>query len=156
MPRLICKSGGDSEVFFDLRLGVNKLGRLPGNHFQVEHATVSSTHCEITWLDGGIVVRDCNSTNGTFIDDVQISEEWFEIYTPADELHAVSSALVNKGLTVAEAELSEVPKNEIELAPKETVQVMGVIEALEELDDVQQVYSGLSISDEAMAELEAA
>ena len=89
-------------------------------------------------------------------DDVQISEEWFEIYTPADELHAVSSALVNKGLTVAEAELSEVPKNEIELSPKETVQVMGVIEALEELDDVQQVYSGLSISDEAMAELEAA
>jgi YebC/PmpR family DNA-binding regulatory protein len=89
-------------------------------------------------------------------DDVQISEEWFEIYTPADELHAVSSALVNKGLTVAEAELSEVPKTEIELAPKETVQVMGVIEALEELDDVQQVYSGLSISDEAMAELEAA
>ena len=74
MPRLICKSGGDSEVFFDLRLGVNKLGRLPGNHFQVEHATVSSSHCEITWLDGGIVVRDCNSTNGTFIDDVQISE----------------------------------------------------------------------------------
>jgi len=89
-------------------------------------------------------------------DDVQISEEWFEIYTPADELHAVSSALVNKGLTIAEAELSEVPKNEIELSPKETVQVMGVIEALEELDDVQQVYSGLSISDEAMAELEAA
>ncbi len=89
-------------------------------------------------------------------DDVQISEEWFEIYTPADELHAVSSALANKGLTIAEAELSEVPKNEIELAPKETVQVMGVIEALEEVDDVQQVYSGLSISDEAMAELEAA
>ena len=89
-------------------------------------------------------------------DDVQISEEWFEIYTPADELHAVSSALVNKGLTIAEAELSEVPKNEIELSPKETVQVMGVIEALEELDDVEQVYSGLNISDEAMAELEAA
>ena len=89
-------------------------------------------------------------------DDVQISEEWFEIYTPADELHAVSSALVNKGLTIAEAELSQVPKNEIELGSKETVQVMGVIEALEELDDVQQVYSGLNISDEAMAELEAA
>jgi transcriptional/translational regulatory protein YebC/TACO1 len=33
---------------------------------------------------------------------------------------------------------------------------MGVIEALEELDDVDQVYSGLSISDEALAELETA
>lgn len=89
-------------------------------------------------------------------DDVQISEEWFEIYTPADELHAVSNALSGNGLTVAEAELSYIPKNEIELDPKETVQVMGVIEALEEQDDVEQVYSGLHISDEAMAALEAA
>lgn len=89
-------------------------------------------------------------------DDVQIGDEWFEIYTPADELHAVAMTLTNNGLTIAESELSEVPKNEIELGPKDTVQVMGVIEALEELDDVQQVYSGLSISDEALAELETA
>ncbi|MCK6624791.1 MAG: YebC/PmpR family DNA-binding transcriptional regulator [Anaerolineae bacterium] len=89
-------------------------------------------------------------------DDVQISDELFEIYTPADELHAVSSALSNSGLTIAEAELSYIPKNEIELDPKETVQVMSVIEALEEQDDVEQVYSGLHLSDEAMAALEAA
>jgi YebC/PmpR family DNA-binding regulatory protein len=89
-------------------------------------------------------------------DDVQISEEWFEIYTSADELHAVQAALAKSGLIIAEAELSEVPKNEIELDHKDTVQVMGLIEALEELDDVQQVYSGLAISDEAIAELEAA
>ncbi len=89
-------------------------------------------------------------------DDVQISDEWFEIYTPADELHAVSSALSENGLTVAESELSYIPKNEIELDTKETVQIMGVIEALEEQDDVEQVYSGLHISDEAMAALEAA
>lgn len=89
-------------------------------------------------------------------DDVQISDEWFEIYTPADELHAVSIALSENGLTVSESELSYIPKNEIELDTKETVQIMGVIEALEEQDDVEQVYSGLHISDEAMAALEAA
>ncbi len=89
-------------------------------------------------------------------DDVQISEDWFEIYTAPDALHAISVALTKGGLTIAEAELSEVPKNEIELSSKDTLQVMGVIEALEELDDVQQVYSGLAISEEALAELEAA
>ncbi len=89
-------------------------------------------------------------------DDVQIGEEMFEIYTPADALHAISTTLSENGLTVAEAELSEVAKNEIELSPKETVQVMAVVEALEELDDIQEVFSGLHISDEAMAELEAA
>ena len=89
-------------------------------------------------------------------DDVEFGEDFFEIYTPATELHAVTKALADSGLTIADSELSEVPKNEMELDQKETLQVMAVIEALEELDDVQQVYSGLSISDEALAELEAA
>jgi YebC/PmpR family DNA-binding regulatory protein len=89
-------------------------------------------------------------------EDVEISEDLFEIYTLPDQLHAVSTSLTDQGLEIDEAELTPFPKNEIELGHKETVQVMGVIEALEELDDVQQVYSGLSISDEAIAELTAA
>ena len=42
-----------------------------------------------------------------------------------------------------------------ELADKDTKQVMNIIESLEEIDDVQQVYSGLHISDEVMAEMAA-
>ena len=87
-------------------------------------------------------------------DDVEISDEVIEIYTTPDTLHVVSKALVDNGLNVADAELAPIPKNEIELDPKETMQVMGIIEALDDLDDVQQVYSGLHLSDEAMAELE--
>jgi len=87
-------------------------------------------------------------------DDVEISDEVIEIYTTPDTLHLVSNALVDNGLNVADAELAPIPKNEIELDPKETMQVMGIIEALDDLDDVQQVYSGLHLSDEAMAELE--
>lgn len=88
-------------------------------------------------------------------EDVEISDEVFEIYTLPDQLHTVTAFLARNGLTIAEAELAPIPKNEIELGHKETVQVMGVIEALEELDDVEQVYSGLGISDAAIAELEA-
>ena len=89
-------------------------------------------------------------------EDVEISDDVFEIYTAATDLHTVSTALVDGGLTVADAELSQIPQNEIELGQKETVQVMSLIEALEDVDDVQRVYSGLSISDAAIAELEAA
>jgi YebC/PmpR family DNA-binding regulatory protein len=88
--------------------------------------------------------------------DVEINNDSFEIYTAAADLHAVATALADAGLKASEASLSQVPKNEIELGTKEAVQVMGVIEALEELDDVQQVYSALSISDAAIAEMEAA
>ena len=47
-----------------------------------------------------------------------------------------------------------VPNQEMELSKDETLQVMRCIESLEELDDVQNVYSNLHISDEVMAALE--
>ncbi|MEM7346141.1 MAG: YebC/PmpR family DNA-binding transcriptional regulator [Chloroflexota bacterium] len=89
-------------------------------------------------------------------EDVEISNEIFEIYTTPDQLHVVSNGLADNDLVISDAELSMIPKNEIEIGPQETIQVMGLIEALEELDDVDQVYSGLSISDEAIAEMEGA
>ncbi len=88
-------------------------------------------------------------------DDVEISDDVFEVYTEAGDLHTVNTALAEAGLNVSEAELSQFPKNEIELGKKETLQVMNIVETLEDLDDVQQVYSGLSITDEALAELAA-
>ncbi len=48
------------------------------------------------------------------------------------------------------------PTNEVELNPDATIQVLKLIEALEELDDVQDVFHSLRISDEALAQLEAA
>ncbi len=87
-------------------------------------------------------------------DDIETGDELFEIYTSPDMLHVVSAAIVDNGLSIDEAELAPIPNNEIEVGHKETLQALGVIEALEELDDVQQVYSGLHISEAAMAELE--
>jgi YebC/PmpR family DNA-binding regulatory protein len=86
-------------------------------------------------------------------DDVQISEEWFEVYTEPDQLHAVAGVLSNNGLKIDEAELAPIPNNEIEIGPKETKQVMAIIESLEEIEYVQQVYSGLHVSDAVIAEM---
>ncbi len=48
------------------------------------------------------------------------------------------------------------PNNTIELPVDQTLQVMRVIEAVEDLDDVQQVFSNLHVSDEAVTQLAAA
>jgi hypothetical protein len=75
MPRLISKCGDIGETYFDLRLGTNRVGRVAGNSFQIDHPTVSSKHCEIIWLDDGVIrVRDLDSTNGTFIEGKQIQQ----------------------------------------------------------------------------------
>ncbi len=57
-----------------LKLGVNRLGRSPGNDFQIEHATISSRHCEISVEEGAILVRDCGSTNGTYVCGERVTE----------------------------------------------------------------------------------
>src|SRR6266446_3364573 len=67
MARLVIKSEGFRNQVIDLKLGVNRLGRSPDNDFQIEHPTISARHCELELGDGEIVVRDCDSTNGTFV-----------------------------------------------------------------------------------------
>lgn len=89
-------------------------------------------------------------------EDVELGEDMIEVYTPAEELHTVREALEAAGFEVDETELSKFPKNEIELDVKDTLSIMNLVEQLEELDDVDRVFSNLSISDDALAELEAA
>jgi YebC/PmpR family DNA-binding regulatory protein len=84
-------------------------------------------------------------------EDIEVSDDFVEVYTLPTDLHAVREGLIGAGLTIEEAELSQVPKTLMTLGEKETLQVMNMIENLEELDDVQQVYSNLDISEEILA-----
>jgi YebC/PmpR family DNA-binding regulatory protein len=89
-------------------------------------------------------------------EDITTSGDSIEIYTDVDSFRAVREALIKKGWHPVTAEISMIPTTQSQLRPEDTKQVLGVIETLEELDDVQQVYSNLDISDEVMADLEAA
>ena len=89
-------------------------------------------------------------------DDVTFDDNWVEIIGPVESFKEISDALKTAHITPEDAELRFVPNIETELSDSETIQVYRVIEALEELDDVQNVYSTLAISDSAMAQLEAA
>jgi YebC/PmpR family DNA-binding regulatory protein len=89
-------------------------------------------------------------------EDVVFSDDMIEIFAEVADFQAVRQSLEDAGIQVETAELSMIPKTTLQLGEKETIQVMGVIEALEELDDTQQVYSNLYISDEILAKYEAA
>ena len=89
-------------------------------------------------------------------EDVVFGDDLIEVYAELENFQAVRQALQEAGIRFEMAELTMIPKTTMQLGEKETLQVMGVIEALEELDDVQQVYSNLDISDEVIARYEAA
>jgi YebC/PmpR family DNA-binding regulatory protein len=89
-------------------------------------------------------------------DDVQQEDELFAVYTPRETLASCARSLEKAGFTVEERELIWMPKIEIDLETQDAVQVMGLIEKLEDLDDVQSVASNLAITDEVAAALAAA
>jgi YebC/PmpR family DNA-binding regulatory protein len=85
-------------------------------------------------------------------EDVRVEDSTVEVYTVPGELESVRAALAGEGLNIVDAEIAMVPKSTIPLEPKEAGTMLRLIERLEDLDDVQKVYSNLEISEEALAE----
>jgi YebC/PmpR family DNA-binding regulatory protein len=86
-------------------------------------------------------------------DDVSEEDGMIEITGPVDTFKTIADLLHKAKVSPEEAGLRMVPKQELELDVSDTLQVMRVIEELEEMDDVQNVYSNLKVSEEALAEL---
>jgi YebC/PmpR family DNA-binding regulatory protein len=84
-------------------------------------------------------------------DDVIVGSDLVEVFTLVSDFQKVKEELENEGITLDSAEISMIPKSLAELGEKETIKAMILIDALEELDDVQQVSSNLNITDEIMA-----
>jgi len=87
-------------------------------------------------------------------DDVKNEDGYIEIFAPIDHFKSLNDKLNSAGIQPEEAELRMIPNQAVELGVDETLQVVRAIESIEELDDVQNVYSTLNISQEAMAKLE--
>ena len=81
-------------------------------------------------------------------DDVEVADELVEVYTDFKQLAAVRQSLVDAGMPVSDAEKMMRAKATIQPDLKEAMQALKLIEKLEDLDDVQKVYSNLDISDE--------
>ena len=88
--------------------------------------------------------------------DMRRAEKAFEITTAPAEMDAVRAALEKGGVPVLEAEVSFVPQSMVRVEGKDAAVVVRLIEALEELDDVQAVYANYDIPDEVLEAISAA
>ena len=84
-------------------------------------------------------------------DDLTYSEEIVEIFASVESFKEVSDALEAADISPEEAMLLMEPVNSVELPSQKTGQVMKTIEALEELDDVQNVYTNLDVTAGALS-----
>jgi len=88
--------------------------------------------------------------------DMRAAEKVFEITTTPAEMDAVREGLVAASVPVLEARVTFMPKSTVRVDGKDAASVLRLIEALEELDDVQSVYANYDIPDEVLEAIAAA
>ncbi len=84
-------------------------------------------------------------------EDVREEGDTFEVITAPDEFENVKEALDKAEIPYTDAEVTMLPKNTVSLAGKEAEQMIKMMEALEDCDDVQKVYTNADIPDDMVS-----
>ncbi|MCL6447309.1 MAG: YebC/PmpR family DNA-binding transcriptional regulator [Armatimonadetes bacterium] len=80
-------------------------------------------------------------------EDVKVEKDSFEVITGPEDFEKVRSALAVQGIPVAEAEITMIPAGTVKMAAPEAEPVMRLIDALEDHDDVQEVYANFEVEE---------
>jgi YebC/PmpR family DNA-binding regulatory protein len=89
-------------------------------------------------------------------EDLADEGEAWRVTTPPTDLHKVRTAIEEAGMTVAEADLVMLPTSTVALDSAESAKkVLRLVDALDDHDDVQNVYSNFDIADDVLASIDA-
>ncbi len=88
--------------------------------------------------------------------DVKVENNYVEVYTAPEELEKVREALSEQKVEIESSELTMSPKSLIELDEKSGLQTLKLLDKLEDIDDVQNVYTNADIPDSVVAGYESA
>ena len=83
-------------------------------------------------------------------EDVKEEETGFEVITAPSDFEAVRKDFDEKGMAYTVAEISMIPNNTIKLEGKKAEQMLNLMEAFEDNDDINHVYANFDIPDEVM------
>ena len=99
--------------------------------------------------DVALIAIDAGAT------EFETDDETTLVFTDPQDLHKVQESLAGEGLEVGSFELVMKAKDLITVEPDAAVKIIRVIERLEDLDDVQSVYTNLEVTDDILAQVSA-
>ena len=117
----------------------------------------------VSWMftDEGLIVTPKNGKSmDEFLDlaieagaeDVAEAGDMVEVYTKPDTLESVKSVFLQKGLSIESAEISKKPSTVVSVDNADVAKkILDLMEKLENLDDVQKIWSNFDIADEVLA-----
>ncbi len=83
-------------------------------------------------------------------EDMSAEDEFYEIYTSYEDFHQVRTELENRSIQIEDARLTMIPQNTIKVEGSTAEQLMKLMNALDEHDDVQNVHANFDIEDAEM------
>lgn len=115
----------------------------------------------VSWIfeSRGVVAAEVNPDEGEDIalvaidagaEDFKLDGSYLELYASPENLESLRSAMEQQGVKISSAELSMVPSNTVLLDAKVAEQALRLLDHLEELDDIQKVYTNADFPDEAL------
>jgi YebC/PmpR family DNA-binding regulatory protein len=136
-------------------------------HMMSKHGGNMAETGAVGWMfsrKGDIVVAKEKANEDTMLsivldagaEDLRDEGESWEVLTPPDAFDAVSKALAKEGITADSAEIGWVPQNYVKLSGTQAAQMLRLVEALEEHDDVQKVSANFDIDEKEMQAVMAA
>ncbi len=128
----------------DVRAVFNKRGGTLGNSGSV--AWQFEKKGVILLADSSDAAQEAAIEHGA--EDLQVSEEGLELTTDPTELYAVQDALTAAGFTPESAALSRIPSNTVAVSADDAAKLLRIVDALEELDDVQNVYTNADLPED--------
>jgi pSer/pThr/pTyr-binding forkhead associated (FHA) protein len=102
----------------ELNVDRTTVGRVEDNMFQIAETSVSSHHCEVLLRGSEVVIKDLNSTNGTFINDQPVTGE--AVLKPGQTLRLGTVELKLEGVVAAAPATTPAPANAAPDAPAKT------------------------------------
>ena len=146
-----CYSENKNRTVADLRHTLTKNGGSLGENGSVSWQFKHVGEIEVT--GDGLSEDDVTmAALDAGADDVVTEDDVFRIYTAVENLHAVNDGLNKAGIKTGEVGLTYVPTTKVEPTGDDALKLMKLLDALEELDDVQETYVNVDITEDMLQE----
>jgi YebC/PmpR family DNA-binding regulatory protein len=133
----------------DVRAAFNRLGGSLGEPGSVSYLFEQKGYILATGDEDAVMMAALEGG----AEDVVASDTQWEITSEPGDLAAVRASLEEAGATIDQAEVTQLPSTSVPVDARTAPQVLRLVDALEDLDDVQAVHANFDIPDEVLAEV---
>ena len=148
-----CLTDNRNRAAADVRTAITRNGGTPADPGSVSYLFGRKGIVSVVKTDGLTEDDVLLAVLDAGAEDVTDADETFDVVCEATDTHAVRTACTDAGLEVQSADIAWMPTLNVPLEDDVALRVLKLVDALEDLDDVQNVWANFDVSDEVLASI---